>query len=327
MKTMKKLAALFVAATMAMSMSISAFAEVILTEQRNDMYDAAEKELILRVDSEEEQITVMAYTVPSDTTTANIPDFDEGVHTIIALDQTAGETGFSTIPVDETKIGDSSIVVKVGGSNGDVAVYLISFTNEVISYSVVFDYGEGTGDPASKTFDDDDTVAAVLEGVEVTVPENENYTYEFLGWATTADAETPDVAADSTNLMTSLLDGNATSVTLYAIYEATPVEIPVETITVYCGDVDGDEDVDADDATYILVSTVGGKKDYSTYPIGSIIANIEGFDLVSGDVDGDGDVDADDATYVLVSTVGGKKDYSKFPIGGKVTFDVPKTQE
>lgn len=230
MKTMKKLVAFFAAATMAMSMGISAYADIIEPDISED-----NDELIINVSTTaEEQLTMMAYLVPDTTTEDNIPDYDEDLHTMIALDQVAGDPGFTSVPINKDLLEDGkAIAVKIGGSDFELAEFLI-------------------------------------------------------------------------------------------VYEK---EQEMETVTVYCGDVDGDEDVDADDATYILVSTVGGKKDYSTYPIGSIIANIEGFDLVSGDVDGDGDVDADDATYVLVSTVGGKKDYSKFPIGGKVTFDVPKTQE
>lgn len=97
-----------------------------------------------------------------------------------------------------------------------------------------------------------------------------------------------------------------------------------ETITVVCGDVDGDKDADADDATYILLSTIGGKKDYATYAIGSTITTIDEFNVICGDVDGDEDSDADDATYILLSTIGGKKDYATYPIGSEITFDVPK---
>ena len=264
MKNMKKFAAGFIAAAMAMSMSLSAFAEVIAPVQNDDMYDNAGN-LVLNVSSDEAQITMMAYLVSADTTLDNIPEYSN--QTIIALDQNVGNPGFTTIPVDTTKLNaDTSIVVKIGGSNGDVATYLIALEKEVVTYSVTFNYNGGTGTPESKEFDDDDTIAEVVAGITPAKDATETETYTFKGWATTADGE---VIADTSVAMKSLLAEGEETVTLYAIYEVTAVVPPaVETVTIYVGDVDGDDKVTATDATiiklYAAQRTTSGKTTVNT---------------------------------------------------------------
>ena len=327
MKNLKKFVAAFAAAAMAMSMGVSAFAEVLAPVQNDAMYDAETKELTFLVGeenadisiSDEEQITVMAYTVPSDTTLANIPDFNADVHTIIALDQKAGETGFSTIPVDEQKLNaNTSIVVKVGGSNGDVATYLIALQKEVITYSVTFNYNGGTGTTASKEFDDDDTVADVTADVAVTVPTEEGFTYEFLGWSATANG---DVLAGTT-LMTSLLaDENAESVTLFAIYEKTADTPPVETITVYIGDINSDNVVDVKDFNQMKTYnnlTEALKANYKG-KVGTMIGSI-----YIGDINSDNVVDVKDFNQMKTYnnlTEALKANY-KGKVGTTVTIEV-----
>ena len=318
MKNLKKFVAAFAAAAMVMSIGVSAFAEVFVPQQRNDWY--SDGNLTLSVTSDEEHITVMAYTVPSDTTLDNIPDFDEDVHTIIALDQEAGSTGFSNIPVDETKVGDSSIVVKVGGSNGDIATYLISFENQVITYSVVFNYGEGTGTPESKTFDDDDTIADVINGVVAEMEDTDEFTYEFLGWATTADGE---VIADTSALMKSLDTDGDKAVTLYAKYEATPVEKPVDTITVLIGDVDNTVGVAASDYIQIrgYVNLTDAQKEMYRGKVGTTVGN-----LIIGDVDNTVGVAASDYIQVrgYVNLTDAQKEMYRGKVGTTVEVEVEK---
>ena len=65
------------------------------------------------------------------------------------------------------------------------------------------------------------------------------------------------------------------------------VECQYTVLGATCGDVDGDDDVDSDDAIYLLYHTFNATE----YPLNQ-----------SGDMDGDGDVDSDDAIYLLYYT-------------------------
>ncbi len=137
MKNLKKFVAAFAAAAMVMSIGVSAFADVI-TPDVNETKD----QLILNVTSEEEQITMMAYLVPATTTADAIPEYSN--QEIIALNQDAGATGFASIPIDAAKLTDEySIAVKIGGSNGGVATYLITYNEE--TGELEFTYGDVDG--------------------------------------------------------------------------------------------------------------------------------------------------------------------------------------
>ena len=85
--------------------------------------------------STEDQITMMAYLVDAKDAEGNeittIPAYVD--QEIVALDQTAGATGFATIPLDFAKLASGKkIAVKLGGSDGTVDEYLISYDGEQV---------------------------------------------------------------------------------------------------------------------------------------------------------------------------------------------------
>ena len=82
-------------------------------------------------------------------------------------------------------------------------------------------------------------------------------------------------------------------------------EVPIEDTTVLRGDVNGDGDIDSNDAIYLLRYTMNN----SRYPINQ-----------SGDMNGDGDVDSNDAIYLLRHTMNGDR-YPLYVDGFTVTFD------
>lgn len=301
MKNMKKFAAGFIAAAMAMSMSLSAFAEVVDPSLSQD-----KATLNLNITSADEaQITMMAYVVEgTDWTVETAPAYSN--QEIVALDQEVGSTGFATIPVDPAKLEDgNTIVVKIGGSAGNVATYLITMEEQIVTYSVTYELAGGTVTNAgANTFDADDTIAdffAALEDPAKAATESETYT--FAGWSKTADGEVIDET--STALMTTLLDEGATSITLYAKYTGTPVTQPV---IVVMGDVDGDGEITTTDASLIkLYVAAANKDDYNTSKGTEIGVEIV-TDVKYGDVDGDKEITTTDASLVKLYVGAANKD-------------------
>ena len=93
-------------------------------------------------------------------------------------------------------------------------------------------------------------------------------------------------------------------VPVFATDNETP-EVPIEDTTVLRGDVNGDGDIDSNDAIYLLRYTMN----HDRFPINQ-----------SGDMNGDGDVDSNDAIYLLRYTM----NPDRFPLEEKVftvTFD------
>ncbi len=325
MKNLKRLVAAFAAAAMVMSMGVSAFAEVI---EDPEVYDEDQKALVLDYTSvDEAQITMIAYLVDADTTAANIPEYTD--QTIIALNQDVGATGFATIPIDDKKLEDGkSIVVKIGGSAGNITTYLIAREAEAASYSVTIDYNGGTGDEVSGlSFDDDDTIAAFFAANPITAPtkidSTGEYIYEFEGWATADDAAVEDVIDETSgNLMTSLWGGTpAETVTLYAVYSATAAT-PAITVTFMNGsDVHAVVEVDENGKVALPATnpTLAASADYATTAytfVEWVTEDGNAFDFdatvetstvvypkfksnfVTGDINGDGYVRPNDRTFI-----------------------------
>ena len=144
MKTMKKLVALFAAATVAMSMSVSAFAAVIsptISEDKTTLsFLVGTDDADISI-SDEEQITLLAYLIPETDsngtayTAETIPAYVN--QEVIALGQVGGSEGFGEVPVDVEKLDEGyAIAVMLGGSDGTVAQGIIIYNeaNETIEF-------------------------------------------------------------------------------------------------------------------------------------------------------------------------------------------------
>lgn len=265
MKNMKKFAAGFIAAAMAMSMSLSAFAEVVAPTISDDKATLNIGTGITTVNGD--QTTMMAYVVPGILADdAEVPAYDATAHEMVALDQVDGETGIASVPVDPAKLADgNTIVVKISGTDGNLATYLITMEEEVVTYTVTYELAGGTVTNAgAQTFDADDTIAAFIGALEAPakVDLTGAYTYTFAGWATSANGTAIDLT-DETALMTSLLAEGETSITLYALYTETAV---TPAVTYYLGDVDGNGRITAVDYQQILLKV---KRKTPTYNVGA----------------------------------------------------------
>jgi len=262
MKNMKKFAAGFIAAAMAMTMSLSAFADVVAPTISTDKLTLNLNTGITTVNGD--QTTMMAYVVPGIITDTKLaPDYTgaEGQE-IVALDQVDGKTGITSVPVDAKKLIDgNTIVVKISGTDGNLATYLIAMEAPATTYSVTYELAGGTvSTPGAQTFDADDTIAAFVGALEVPekVDDTGAYTYTFSRWALTADGDDVTKLEGKTK-MVDLLEGDATSVTLYAIYDATPKAPVVETFTVIIGDIDRNNSINANDVAMLAQIVAAGR--------------------------------------------------------------------
>ena len=115
--------------------------------------------------------------------------------------------------------------------------------------------------------------------------------YHFVGWCATQDGSTAIFDKDDTTLKAEdiypALEKGSATMTLYAIWE--PDLLP--------GDLDGNNQVDSDDAIALLLFAMFGAEDYPM-PDG---ANL--------DYDGSGEVDSDDAIHLLLFAMFGEEDY------------------
>ena len=273
MKNLKKIAAAIAAAAMAMSMGVSAFAEVV-----EPTISADKATLTININNADEaQMTMMAYVVEgTDWTTANAPAYTD--QEIVALDQEAGSKGFTTVPVDPAKLADgNSIIVKIGASSGDLATYVIKMAKQIVTYSVTYELAGGAvTNPGASTFTETDTIAAFFAELEAPVKVG----YTFAGWTDESGAAV-DTASKA---LMSTLDANADkTVALTATYEQVAGSDPV--VVVY-GDVDGNGIVDTIDATWVLRRALS---DSIELPVPDA-ANV---------TKGDAVIDTIDATWVL----------------------------
>ena len=110
-KLFARIAAVAIGATMLSTAAFAATATVDKTGTLNFAETA--------VTSGQEYVTMMAYTLaekPADG--AAIPDYVDGTHTMIALEQVNAATGLSTVPFDSTKLGAAkAVAVKIGGGD------------------------------------------------------------------------------------------------------------------------------------------------------------------------------------------------------------------
>ena len=309
MKNMKKFAAGFIAAAMAMSMSLSAFAEVVAPTISDDKATLNIGTGITTVNGD--QTTMMAYVVPGILADdAEVPDYDATAHEMVALDQVDGETGIASVPVDASKLADgNTIVVKISGTDGNLATYLITMEEETVeTYSVTYVLNDGTVTGENpNTFDADDTIAAFIGALvaPTKVDTTGAYTYTFAGWATTADGTAIDTT-DETALMTSLLAEGETSITLYALYTETATK------KYYLGDVNGDGKITLKDYNDILLKV---RRKTPENPVGETFTTASGTEFVLGDVNGDEKITLKDYNDVLLKV---RRKTPENPVGEEI---------
>ena len=297
---MKKLVALFAATTMAMSLSVSAFAATydagtITFEEGDFVTDDAQKTVMAYVVSGTADSEGVAYSKD------NAPAYDANA-TMVALDQAAA---IESVVIDSTKYGeDSTLVIKTSGSSGQVVATVLTKEAAPTSYNVTYVNADGTTNVATVT--EGTTIKAFIESLtEPTKAADNDYTYTFAGWYTDAELT---VAVDKTSEEDVSTLAVENTITLYAKYDATAIESgddEEETTTIVVGDVNGDGSATAADATviklYAAKRTTTQKATVNTNNnsnVGETITLSDGTTYVVGDVNGDGSATAADATVI-----------------------------
>lgn len=268
MKNMKKLVALFAATTMAMSLSVSAFAAPELSKGK-DVLTFGAGDFV----ADQAQVTMMAYVVnQTGLTPETAPAYDAETMTMIALDQ---DTTIPNVKVDATKIAEgTTVVIKTSGSKGQVQTFVLEQAVTPTGKVVTFMNGA-------------DAVTLTSVDGKVTLPTD-----------TAWNGGTP--VAGKTFTLYSWVDENGNEYKLSEVTELTGIEAEVTLYAKYntgiiCGDVDFADGVDSTDSSYISFMAYYNENylpDTLNQPI------YEGSSILIGDVDCADGVDSTDASYI-----------------------------
>ena len=215
-----------------------------------------------------------------------------------------GSNPSTATPQSGTDVLLTTVTLKAVGSSGTSVLGLTITTLKNVTGDVSATVSNGTftiTELASVDTSPDTADLAVGETQQFTATCYDTSGNPISGCTLTWECDNPSVGTinSTTGLFTASGVGTAT-VTVTATYGVTKTDTAVVNVTLQKnGNIDGEGDVDFDDAIYLACYTLYGEVYYPLY--------------ADGDVDSSGDVNFDDAIYLACYTLYGEAYYPLYP--------------